>query len=83
MVVGKLVAKGAADRAARQRQNDTRREIEPDQDADIGEANAKGLLKQRRDRGHALELECDGEANHEQDRKNAPAIAQRLILQPS
>jgi hypothetical protein len=36
-------------------------------------------LQQRRDRGHALELECDGETYDEQDRKNAPAIAQRLI----
>ena len=49
------------DRAARQRQRDARREIEADQDADIGKADAEFAAEQRRNRGDALKLERHGE----------------------
>ena len=51
------------------------REIQSDQDADIGEADAELARQQRRHRGDALELEGDGAANREQNGENTPAIA--------
>ena len=76
-----LVAEPLPDRAARQRERNARREIQADQDSDVGEADAKLRAQQRRDRGDALKLEGHGEANHEQDGKDKPAIAQTLSLQ--
>jgi hypothetical protein len=79
---GCLVAESLADRAARQRQRDARREIEPDQQADVGNADAEFRLQQGRDRGDALELERHGEPHRKQHGENAPAIAQRFFLPP-
>ena len=71
-----LVAEPLSDGAARQRQRHARREIQSDQHADIGEADAEFAGEQRRDRRHALELEGHGGANREQNGEDAPAIVQ-------
>jgi hypothetical protein len=74
-----LVAKFLADRAAGQGEYDARRKIEPDQDADIGNADAELVAEQRCHRRHALKLERHGGANREQNGKDAPAIAQSVV----
>ena len=63
------------DGGARKCQRDTRCEIQADQDSDISDANPEFAAQQRRDRGHALKLECHGGANRKQNGKYAPAIA--------
>ena len=75
----RLVAKPLPDRAAGQRQRDARREIQADQDADVGKADAEFAFQQRRYRSDALELEAHGEADREQDGEDGPAIVQRFI----
>ena len=71
-----LVAEFLADRAARQRKRNSRRKVEPDQHADIGDADAELAAEQRRDRRHALELERHGGANQKQKGQDTPAIPQ-------
>ena len=69
-----------SDRAARQRQRDARREIEADQQSDIGKTGIEFGPEQRRDRRDALELKRHGEPHGEQNGQNAPAISQRALL---
>jgi hypothetical protein len=54
---GGLVADPFPDRAPRQRQRNARREIEADQESDIGKAGIEFGAEQRRDRSDALKLE--------------------------
>ena len=69
-----------------QRQRDAGREIQTNQHTDVGKANAELAFKQRRNRGDALELDPHGEANREQNGKDAPAIAhiipRKITMQP-
>jgi len=56
-----------------------RRKIQSDQNADISEGGTEFAAQQRCDRGNALELECYGGANRNQNGKDSPAIAQHSI----
>jgi hypothetical protein len=70
--------KSPSNGAARQCQRNAGREIQSDQNADVGNTDAEFAAQQRRDGGNALKLERHGGANRKQYGKNAPAIAQRF-----
>jgi hypothetical protein len=54
------------DGAARQGQRDARREIQADQDSDVGQSNAEVAAEQGCYGGDALKLKAHGDANREQ-----------------
>ena len=80
---GALVAETFADGAARQCNRDARREIEPDQEADVGNVDAELRGQERRDRGDALELKRHRQPHGEENGENDPAVAQSVPLQMS
>src|SRR5262249_15751203 len=71
---GRLVAIAPSDLAAGERNDETRRGIEANEEPDVAEADAKLIHDHRGDGSGRLKLEGHAEANSKQQEENHPAI---------